>query len=142
MATIREMLERWQDINLQAIAGDAMSNHNQEITDLNREQMNEGYRADGTPITPKYKGFTIAEKQRKGQRWDVVTLRDTGAFQNKMETIIAGSKFTIISKDEKSRDLELKYGSIFGLTESGKKEAWLIVRPDVVKALKDETGSI
>ena len=46
-----------------------MSNHNQEITDLNREQMNEGYRADGTPITPKYEGFTIAEKQRKGQRW-------------------------------------------------------------------------
>jgi hypothetical protein len=142
MATIKEMAERWHKLNLLQITGDAMVTNDAKIVELNREQLNEGVRADGSPITPKYTPFTIMKKIEKGQRFDVVTLRDTGSFQDKMKLFVAGAKFTVVSQDEKAKKLEGKYGDIMGLSDSGKKEAWLIVRPDVVQEIRNETGCI
>ena len=140
MATIRQMAERWAKINLVDITGDAMVRNDERIVELNKEQMNEGVTSHNVPITPKYTPFTIMKKIEKGQRFDVVTLRDTGSFQDKMKLIMGGDKFAITSTDEKTRKLEIKYGDIFGLSDSGNKEAWLIVRPDVVSDIKDKTG--
>lgn len=142
MATIKEMYERWAELNLIEITGDAMVSKHGAIEELNREQLNEGYDAKGLPITPRYTPFTIMKKIEKGQRFDIVTLRDTGSFQDKIKLFKAGSEYVLTSTDEKTRKLEQKYGKVLGLSESGEKEAWVIVKPDVVDEMRNKTGCI
>ena len=61
-----------------------------KMEELNLEQLNElGVFADGTN-TPDYAPFTIQEKIRKGQRYDHMTFRDTGATQQSIIYLFNG----------------------------------------------------
>ena len=59
------------------------------IINLNAAQMYRGEKADGTPIKPSYAPATIRYKQKVGQPYDRVTLRDSGDFQFKQLKVIA-----------------------------------------------------
>ena len=142
MITFADALENWDKVDVTQLTADAMQKNKEAILDLNREQMQHGKKSNGSEITPAYTPFTINEKIKKGQPYGNVTLKDTGSFQDKMELEAKRTKYTITSLDSKTPDLMDKYGEdIFGLTVSGKKEAWLIVRPDVVQAIKNITGA-
>ena len=57
---------------------------------LNREQMNDlGVFSDGSE-TPDYAPFTIQEKIRKGQRYDHMTFRDSGRTQQSIVYLFNG----------------------------------------------------
>lgn len=89
------------------------------VLDLNTKQQlfDEGIDRKGFGLEP-YKPFTIKIKQAKGQPTDRTTLRDTGAFHDAFFIEYLGDEFRLSSKDPKSVDLILKYGSeIFGLTD-------------------------
>lgn len=98
-----------------------------EIVKLNQGQLSLGLRADGYEIEPSYSPFTIAEKKRKGQPYDKVTLKDTGAF---WQSIYLGDvsieKFNVDASDEKTDKLIKKYGGqILGLSTDSKNEEYI-----------------
>jgi hypothetical protein len=141
MVTVLDALENLNKVDLKQLTGQALEQKKEEILDLNREQMQHGVLSTGSAIKPDYSPFTINEKMKKGQPFGNVTLKDTGAFQNGMDLKTEGEKYRITSLDSKTPDLMQKYSeNIFGLTESGQKEAWVIVKPDVVDKIKAITG--
>lgn len=140
--TIAEMLRRFEMVDLEQLTGRAMKQNEKQIVDLNKQQLDEGVDARGFRITPEYSAFTVMKKKEKGQVFDRVTLEDTGAFRNRMKLNVKQSTFEIDSDDSKTPDLKEKYSEdILGLSDSGKKEAWVIVKPDVVQDIKTITGA-
>lgn len=114
-----------------------------EIVRLNGEQMYEGVRADGQPITPFYTPFTVKIKARKGQPTDRVTLRDTKVFHESGRVIVAGTKFTVnYNKDPKAAHLEKKYSEqIKGLGDEKKAiYAHQYFMPELRKYITQATG--
>lgn len=94
---------------------------------------NEGRDIDGNELTPFYAPVTQDIKEKKGQPYDRVTLRDTGAFYESFKAEYDGSgNMVFYATDEKLDDegdmvntldnlLIPKYGDrIMGLTEDDK----------------------
>jgi hypothetical protein len=113
--------------NLKAIKGsfrelalEVVEEHSEEIAELNRQQLFEGSRPDGSEITPPYTPFTVARKRSKGQPFDRVTTRDTGAFHNGIKVEVFQNSFEMIGTDDKTQRLTNKYGSLLGLTQESR----------------------
>lgn len=96
------------------------------IVKLNQGQMFIGRRADGTEILPTYKDSTIEIKKSKGQPYDRVTLKDTGAFWDSINVNVATDTFLIDASDSKTQGLVKKYGDkILGLSDASKSEEYI-----------------
>lgn len=98
-----------------------------------RERLFQGENTDGSEISPFYTLFTQNVKEAKGQPYDRVTLKDTGAFYESIKAEYDGADSVIFyATDEKLDDagdmvntldemLIPKYGEkIMGLTEEDK----------------------
>ncbi|WP_182513580.1 hypothetical protein [Rufibacter quisquiliarum] len=93
------------------------------IENWNADQMEAGLRADGTRIEPDYTENTKRIKQVKGQPFDRVTLKDTGAFHNSIRMIAQDNEFLLKGDDPKTVALKMKYGdAILGLTEENTED--------------------
>ena len=93
-----------------------------EIVRLNQEQLyEEGMDAKGFSLGV-YSQFTINIKRQKGQRYDHVTLRDTGEFYSTFHVIVYHDAFEIDANDEKDgKALFEVYGEdVMGLTDFNK----------------------
>lgn len=124
--TLAALRRRVESLNIEQVARESINETKEVIADLNAEQMFRGLRADGSEITPSYSELTVQIKKMKGQVFDHVTLRDTGAFQQAMFVRVSGLQVITGSSDLKSPKLERKYskakGSIFGLSEKFRAE--------------------
>lgn len=102
---------------LEPMLDKAMDSQADYMADLNREQLDQGIRADGSPL-PAYSPRTRKIKVLLGQQTDPMNLRDTGSFQDHIRTEKAG-KFgrELRSTDTKEEILSNRYGEeILGLT--------------------------
>lgn len=137
---IRNLIRNVQRLqsNLDTVVNEAVRLNEGQILELNtEEQLRQGIRADGAPITPPYTPFTVQVKRAKGQPTDRVTLKDTGAFYGSFQASYGKGGFGIYATDPKAQKLERKYGSaIFGLTDENIQEAIEIVREDVFEKAK------
>lgn len=111
--------------NLNAIVLDAAMELDTLIADLNTKQLEEGKRADGKNIEPKYESNVYANykksiggKPQKG----VPDLKLTGDFHAGIYAFKQNEVILITSSDEKSPALERKYDMIFGLNNNSLKE--------------------
>jgi len=99
----------------------------QDIVDLNRiDQLYEkGITADGVSLG-EYSARTIegtdlyAGKKAKGQRYDHITLNDTGEFYETFAFENENGRFIITANTLKPDVDLLTYGNILGLTEKNK----------------------
>lgn len=88
------------------------------IVQLVREQLWAGETGLGRPISPPYAPRTIKRKQRKGQPYDRVTLKDTGKFYGSFRVERRMDGLYVVSTDEKQEYLVERYGtSIFRLSD-------------------------
>ena len=110
------------------------------VEDLNRKQLGQGIRADGTPIGPYYTKNTVNIKKEKGQPFDRVRLKDTGSFYEKIFVEVFAQSFMTESADPKSEELQQKYGNIFGLTPENKLILAEHIKPQFVDILKVRIG--
>jgi hypothetical protein len=119
MATVLGLYKKVKAIDTDKACIDSLRETKETIADLNAVQMFTGLRADGTEILPDYKNLTIEIKKTKGQPTDRVTLRDTGAFYQGINTTITQTSVITDSTDPKTEKLKKKYetskGKIFGL---------------------------
>jgi hypothetical protein len=105
----------------------------QEIIRLNQEQLyeegidSEGFELDNTDnfytLPGVYSQFTVQLKKEKGQRYDHITLQDTGAFYASFHVIVDRDAFTLDANDLKDgTHLFHVYGEdVMGLTEFNKE---------------------
>ena len=101
-----------------------------DIANLNRSQMfDEGIDAKGDSLG-EYSPYTIAQKIKKGQRHDHITLRDTGEFHGSIR-VRSEQKTVIISGDMKKpdTDLEIIYPFALGLTNENLSAIQGIISP-------------
>jgi hypothetical protein len=142
MATIKEVNDRIQALDLRNKVPEILEDTSEAIADTQAEQMFVGQRSDGAEILPDYTDYTIAIKEEKGQPTDRVTLRDTGSFQEKIAIAVKSDRFTISSTDDKTGKLEKKYSKqIFGLNthyleEYGRE----VFRPRLKQYIEETTG--
>ena len=87
-----------------------------------------------------YSNRTIIKKQRKGQPFDRVTLRDTGKFHSSLHVEFDDDGFRIISVDNKSKYLLGKYGkAVINLTDENL--AILLknyIKPSLIEKIKNK----
>jgi hypothetical protein len=98
-----------------------------DIIDMNAQFQlyDQGINRVGVPIMDykPYSMYTIAYKERAGQPYDRVTLRDEGDFHHGFFVTFTDEGFEISSHDYKTEWLVKKYGrQIFGLTDENAKE--------------------
>jgi hypothetical protein len=123
MAHLGQLIQRFEGVDTRQVIQEAFDESAESYADLNASQMFSGVDKDGELITPGYKPLTIEIKKLKGQPVDRVTLRDTGSFYKGIYARLDGTQIYVDSKDEKSKELQFKYGEfIFGLTTDNTRE--------------------
>ena len=111
-------------------------------SNANEQLFEQGRNALGVEIASyaPYRPYTIEQKKKKGQPYDRVTLRDTGAFEKSFAIKIGRNEFYIDSDDWKTEKLVKKYGEeIFGLTDENLNELKeKIILPDLILHIKND----
>jgi hypothetical protein len=116
MSTVLAMIDRVEKLNIDDAVQLSIEDTRVDITAAQNQQMADGKQSDGKNISPGYKPTTIAIKKRKGQPYDRVTLKDTGAFYKATFADVRDKEIIIDSADSKTEALLKKYGDkIFGL---------------------------
>ena len=87
---------------------------------------------DGLGNTLKeYSPFTISEKKRKGERFEVTTLNDKGVFYNSLKVLVNGNQISVYSND--INDLSKRYGeNILTLSNEGIQK----IKPQIIEIAK------
>jgi len=88
---------------------DILEKEEKEMAEINREQLDDGEYTTGNDITPAYTSLTVSIKKAKGQRFDKVTLRDTGDFHNSISYDVVDNSVIISASDSKTAKLNRKY---------------------------------
>lgn len=113
-------LRKFKDILDQELKEEILRNEDVIIRMIVDDQLYEqGIEGRGTSIMEymPYTIRTIKNKQKKGQPYDRVTLRDTGKFHDSLRVEFDDNGFYVVSDDDKAPELLEKYGkTIFRLT--------------------------
>ncbi len=111
-----------------------------KIIERNQEQLyEEGLQADGIP-TGSYSFNTImgtsryAGKIEKGQRYDHITLKDTGTFYKSMK-VKSITQGIVITADDPN-DLQAREPKMLGLTPESLSEIIIDVKIDLLNKVK------
>lgn len=93
------------------IIRDALISEQAFIAQLNRDQLLDGKKADGTNM-PDY-----VQNSKAPSSPGEITLFDTGEFQAGIEPLFGNDELNLLGTDEKTEILVAKYGEILGLNE-------------------------
>lgn len=136
----RALIESWEDIVLQSVK-DAFLKYDFVILDYltNKQWFQKGQKSDGGIIKPAYSRITVKLKQRKGDPYDRVTLRDTGKLYRSIDVIVGDRAVILRINVDYYRKLELKYGKkILGIQEQFLKEfCENYIMPEIKKNIDD-----
>ena len=118
--------------------------------ELIKKRLNEkGLRSTGEKIKTKrakrgvYANRTIFEKIRKGQPYDHVTLKDTGAFQKSFEKQLLKDAFQVKGDSDKKDGLiedNVDFTNILNLSDSEISELVKEIKPDYIKEVRQTVG--
>lgn len=140
MATVFEVMERINKVDLDTIVEDAIEETKSDLLAENTAQMLSGLKKDQKAIVPLYAASTIRIKKKKGQPTDRVTLKDKGNLYARMGAIVDNDQVIIGSDVEYSNHLEEKYGEIYGIGGRFKASYNEVLQPAIVEKLRDKTG--
>lgn len=88
--------------NLQDMTKAIVGNNETFLTLAVGEQMYEKGQDGFGKSLGRYSPHTIKKKKSKGQRYDHITLRDTGAFHKELQLVLDNDGFYLYSRDSKS----------------------------------------
>lgn len=106
-------LRKFDEILGKELVNEIMSHEKEIIEAVVQNQLYErGINGTGVEIMSykPYRPRTIKNKQRKGQPYNRVTLKDTGEWYNSLRLVYDVDGFFITSTDEKNTYLKKKYG--------------------------------
>ena len=141
-ASIRNLvyrLRKFKDILSEELKDEIMKHEDVIVQMVARDQLYEqGVEGRGISIMD-YQPYTIKIKQKKGQPYDRVTLRDTGEFHSSLHVEFDDEGFYVTSTDDKAKYLLARYGkTIFRLTNENFSELLRdYIRPSLKEKLKE-----
>ena len=144
-ASIRNLvyrLRKFKDILSEELKDEIMKHEDVIVQMVARDQLYEqGVEGRGISIMDyrPYTARTIKIKQKKGQPYDRVTLRDTGEFHSSLHVEFDDEGFYVTSTDDKAKYLLARYGkTIFRLTNENFTELLRnYIRPELKEKLKE-----
>jgi len=121
-------------VNINAAIARAVTVNEDPILNLNRTQLNQGRKSDGSSLGQysniKYKGFLKP-----------VNLYKTGEWRSQMSIDVGYREFTIYNHEEKTVWLVKRYsGTILGLTIANENKAAVLLKPDIIRELNRQIG--
>lgn len=129
------------ELSIKDIVKDTVRKYDFVILDYirNKQLFQKGEKYDGKKIKPGYSRITIKIKQKKGDPYDRVTLKDTGKFYNTMQLFLGQSYIYVTINVSYYDKLEKKYGrKIIGLQEQFLEEfAENYIIPELKKRIDD-----
>lgn len=131
--TVKDFLVRpFKDLDMQALIAEAMSEKDEPILDLNRQQLDRGLDAKGESLG-RYKNFKYKN------RYQPVDLKLKGDYREKF-TLAAGKKSAeIFSQDFKDGFLKKRYGKdINGIAQPFKSNVAEIIRDPLGEKIKSK----
>lgn len=141
MATVNQMIKRISAINVGVEAYKSVRETKEVIGDVQKEQMQKGFRQDGKKIgryaSKKYASAKFGQNSRAGLGF--VDLKLTGAFYSGFITTVTPEAFKTFSLDDKNGKLTVKYNP-FGLNEESKKDYSVKLRPVFITSIKRILG--
>jgi len=141
MATIDEMLRRFEALDIEQEAANIVEAHPDEIIGFNQANLYEGKYKQGDFLAP-YKNIAYARKKLQLNPAGVTDLKLTGEYYKSLFLTVNKKTFTIQSNDPKDARLTGLYGEdIKGISDADKVEFGnTVVRPGIVDYIKRETG--
>lgn len=113
------LIDSWKTIATESVK-EAVRRYDFVILDYltNKQWFQKGQKLDGKIIKPAYSRITVSIKQRKGDPYDRVTLRDTGRLYESID-ILAGDRSAIARVSVPYfKKLQEKYGDkILGIQD-------------------------
>lgn len=145
-ASIRNLvyrLRKFKDILNDELKNEIMKHEDVIIQMVVRDQLyDQGIEGRGISIMSyqPYTARTMQIKQRKGQPYDRVTLRDTGEFYSSLHVEFDDDGFYVTSTDDKAKYLLARYGkTIFRLTNQNFTELLRnYIKPELQQKLKEK----
>lgn len=125
MATIGELNDIWQKLDIYKVIGEIIVENKDLIVDLNKEQLLDGFNADGNRLQ-SYRNKYYARRKFKqnpkpGEGNPDLFL--TGRFFEGFKLELSGDRsFDLFSIDSKYKELTAKYPGVFGLRITKKQE--------------------
>lgn len=159
MCTIDEMLERWEKLDINKLAGEIIEQHKSEYNELNREQMWDGKDSEDNEIRPSYledpffKGnramaqHYMEWKQRitpnAQRRPESPNLFINGYYYRSLDLRIDGDFIQHTNTWSEGTDIDNKYSSIRGLSPLSIRTFWdKVLHDELIAAIAYETGTI
>lgn len=126
MATIQQVRDNFRDISskVRSRLPEMVSDTAFEITELNKDQLQEGIDSQGKTLSPEYKNPYYSKKKfsmnsRAG--FGIPDLKFKGGFYRGFDVVVGYDSFEVNSSNSKTEELVKKYGKyIFGLTKQNK----------------------
>jgi hypothetical protein len=122
---ISELLQKFKTLDTDKAINDGFTDTLPDFEDANRKQMKAGKTMDGSPISPRYRNNSYARLKQAMNPLPGLGTPDlflTGEFSRQLDAEISGNTIDIISKDDKSPELEEKYPDIFGIGTNYKQD--------------------
>lgn len=157
MATIAEMLKRWEALDLEDIGGEVVQDTEEELLEANREQMLSGRTSEGTLITPSYSEdpyFNSKEAAMRYAQWksrisphpdrpiDTPNLFINGKYHASIDLQVTGDTVNYTTNWGEGIDIENKFKDIRGLSPENTnvyRREYLF--PGMVRIIKAKTGA-
>jgi hypothetical protein len=135
MTIIAEKISEIQRVQNYAIvaARFAIIESSEFIEELNRQQLSEGQRSDGSTL-PDYSPTSV---NLFGKQPGPIKLFDEGDFYDGINVNVFDDEFRLDGEDEKTSMLIARYGDmILGLTEENKQVLIDYIRPIIINLMK------
>lgn len=132
MTAALDRLDQLLNLDYEGIITAAAVEHEAELTDLNRKQLDKGLDAAGNDLGD-YRYYEYKN------RWRPVDLKDTGAFRRSFDIKPFGKGFEVVATDPKADELQDKYGdAILGLPDTELRTAGEIVLETVIEKIEQQ----
>ncbi len=134
ISRVRQVRQEFDKIVLEVLK---TAENEKFLADLNREQLHNGKKGDGSDILPGYADRTIERKRRDRQPFDRVTLRDRGNLYEQFTVEFGSEEFTLSADTEYTKYLLSRYGDdIFGLNDDSLEKLREKINPQIVEAVR------
>jgi hypothetical protein len=146
MATIREMRERWQAVNVTEAAKDGLAEHSQEVVGLLQSQLYQSGLDGDNNSTPSYSVASVASgyvAEKNNPRltdnpYGGYDYNDTGGYYNGMYLKLDNVAMEIDSSDSKTALFPVETRRLDTVSKNGLRKN--ILQPAMVQQIAQQTG--
>jgi hypothetical protein len=134
---LQRRLSQLQQLDVNKLLNEILISLSEDIKKMNTldQLFGKGIKTTGESLPP-YTPFTVKKKKEKNQRYDHMTLKDTGDFYAAWFVKAGRDSITLGSTDRKTLELMSRYSDVPGLTDENLDLLREKVKPLLIERLR------